>query len=169
MRPAARKLHHALEGHADFVKSVAFSRNGRLLVSGGADRTVKLWRIADGRELRTIAAHRSWVGSVVFAPDNHSVASRSGDQTIKLWDIVTGHALRSLAVGNAGGGSASIAISPDGRMLAAGSANNSITLWSATDGNRARARWPAGDIPPRSSRSRSLRTVICWLRAMSTR
>jgi WD40 repeat protein len=129
---------HTLQGHADFVKSVAFSRNGHLLVSGSADHTLRLWRIADGRELRTIAAHESWVAAAVFTPDGHQVASRSGDQTIKLWDIVTGRMLHSLRVGNALGGSSSVAISPDGRALAAGGPNNSITLWSVTDGAQLR-------------------------------
>ncbi len=53
------------------------------------------------------------------------VASRSGDQTIKLWDIVTGRMLHSLRVGNAVGGSSSVAISPDGRTLAAGTEEQS--------------------------------------------
>jgi WD40 repeat protein len=129
---------HTLEGHADFVKSVAFSRNGKMLVAGGADRTLRLWRMADGRELRTIPAHDSWVAAAVFTPDNRQVASRSGDQTIKLWDIVTGRMLHALRVGNAVGGSSSVALSPDGRTLAAGTANNQVKLWSAADGSELR-------------------------------
>jgi WD40 repeat protein len=123
-----------LQGHADFVKSVAFSHNGKLIVSGSADHTVKLWRMADGRELRTITAHDSWVGPVLFSADNHAVVSRGGDGAINVWDIITGKKLRSLAAGNAGGGTASVALSADGQKLAAGVANNAVKLWNLADG-----------------------------------
>ncbi|MBV8195586.1 MAG: caspase family protein, partial [Candidatus Dormibacteraeota bacterium] len=113
-------------------------RNGRMLVSGGADRTVRLWRTADGHELRAIPAHDSWVGSVAFAPDNRSVASRGGDQAVRVWDLISGHRLQNFPVGAAVSGSAAIAVSPDGRTLATGGANNALKLFSLSEGSELR-------------------------------
>jgi WD40 repeat protein len=67
--------------------SVAFSPDGRLLASGSADNTIKLWEVASGSEVRTLTGHTYLVWSVAFSPDGRLLASGSGDNTIKLWDI----------------------------------------------------------------------------------
>jgi WD40 repeat protein len=76
-----------LTGHTDWVNSVAFSPDGRLLASGSSDRTIKLWDVATGREVRTLSGHTDIVTSVAFSPDGRLLASGSDDKTIKLWDI----------------------------------------------------------------------------------
>jgi WD40 repeat protein len=54
-------------GHTEMVFSVAFSPDGRTLASGSADNTIKLWDVASGRELRTLAGHTDGVISIAFA------------------------------------------------------------------------------------------------------
>jgi WD40 repeat protein len=56
-------------------------------LSGHYDKTVKLWDIATGKELRTLTGHTAWVGSVAFSPDGHTALSGSGDNTLKLWNL----------------------------------------------------------------------------------
>jgi hypothetical protein len=73
--------------HMDSVLSVAFSPDGKILASGSADRTIKLWDVATGKELRTLSGHTSYVLSVAFSPDGKILASGSGDRTINLWDV----------------------------------------------------------------------------------
>jgi tetratricopeptide (TPR) repeat protein len=63
---------------------VAFSPDGQTLASASWDNTVRLWRVADGQELRTLTGHTSYVYSVAFSPDGQTLAS-AGDDTVRLW------------------------------------------------------------------------------------
>ena len=77
-------------GHSSAVVSVAFSPDGKLLASGGADNIVKLWEVATRRVLRTFTGQPKPIDSVAFSPDGKLLASASGlDKTVKLWDVVT--------------------------------------------------------------------------------
>ena len=69
------------------VTSVAFSPDGRYVISAGSDdKTLKLWDIATGREIRTFTGHAGSVRSVAFSPDGRYALSGGGN-TLKLWDI----------------------------------------------------------------------------------
>jgi len=82
-----------LSGHTDWVRSVAFSSDGRSLVSGGDDETVKLWDMQTGGVVKTFYGHTSWVMSVSISTNCTRIASGSADRTIYLWDIQTGEPL----------------------------------------------------------------------------
>ena len=77
-------------GHTNWVRSVAFSSDGRSLVSGSHDRTVKLWDVQTGGVVKTFSGHTDWVRSVSISTDCTIIASGSDDKTIHLWDIQTG-------------------------------------------------------------------------------
>ena len=82
-----------LSGHTNWVESLTFSLDGRLLVSGSHDRTIKLWDMQTGGVVKTFHGHTFWVYSVSISAESVRIASGSGDHTIRLWDIQTGECL----------------------------------------------------------------------------
>ena len=62
-------------GHTADVLSVAFSPDGRYIVSGGLDNTVRLWERETGKQVRIFEGHTSWVFSVAFSPDGRYIVS----------------------------------------------------------------------------------------------
>ena len=77
-------------GHTDWVRSVALSSDGMLLVSGSDDRTIKLWDIQTGDPFETFLGHSRSISSVSISVDSTTIASGSRDGTIRLWDVQTG-------------------------------------------------------------------------------
>ena len=66
---------------------VAFSPDGRTVLSGSKDNTLKLWDAASGRELHSFPGHSGAVWSVAISPDGRTALSGSDDKTLRLWDI----------------------------------------------------------------------------------
>ena len=118
------------------VLLIAVSPDGRSLASGSEDKTIHLWDLTTGKELRRLQGHTAPVWSVAFAPDGRSLASGSDDKTIRLWDLASGKELRRLE-GHTGT-VYSVAFAPDGRSLASGSEDNTIRLWDLAGGKELR-------------------------------
>ncbi len=67
------------------VMSLAFSPDGKLLATGGFNRTIKLWEITTGREIATIQAHAAQINTMAIAYNSQTFVSSSSDRSIKLW------------------------------------------------------------------------------------
>ncbi|CAB4911310.1 unannotated protein [freshwater metagenome] len=85
-----------LNGHTSAVYSVSFSPDGKYVVSGSGDKSVKIWTTESGEVVRTLNGHTSAVNSVSFSPDGKYVASGSGDKSVKIWTTESGEVVRTL-------------------------------------------------------------------------
>ncbi|MFZ6034064.1 MAG: PQQ-binding-like beta-propeller repeat protein [Melioribacter sp.] len=117
--------------HSSFVHSVAFSRDGNMVVSGSYDNTVKVWDSSTGSLLWT-GNHSGYVYSVAFSPDGSKVVSGSRDNTVKVWDSSTGSLLWT---GNHSHSVYSVAFSPDGSKVVSGSGDNTVKVWDSSTGS----------------------------------
>jgi WD40 repeat protein len=114
------------------IISLAFTPDGERLATGDADGKIRLWRVADGKQLLTIQGHGSWVWSVGFSPDGLTLASSSEDSAICLWDVASGECLNTFQ--GKTNGVRSVSFSPDGLMLASSSEDSTIYLWDVASG-----------------------------------
>jgi WD40 repeat protein len=80
-------LLRVITGHAGAVGDGAFTPDGMKFVSGGADRTLRLWQVTDGAPLRAWAGHDAAVSSVAVMADGKTIVSGSLDQTVRLWPV----------------------------------------------------------------------------------
>ena len=125
-----------LSGHGDLVNAVAFSSDGRTIVSGSSDNTLKFWDVASGRALRTLTGHTAIVNSVAFSPDGKKLVSASFDKTLKFWDAASGHPLRTLTLADAFSVQGA-AFSPDGRTVVSGY-DKTPKFWDVASGRELR-------------------------------
>ena len=119
-----------LKGHDRPVMSVAFSPDGQSWPPGDADRAVKIWDGATGKELFALEGHAGSVMSVAFSPDGQHLASGSRDQTVKIWDSATGKEL--FAFKGHADSVRSVAFSPDGQRLATAGGDTTVKIWDTT-------------------------------------
>ena len=123
-------------GHTSSIISVVFSPDGKLLASAGVDKTIKIWDVATGQELKTLPAETSFQDSIVFSPDGKFLASGGKDKIIKFWDIVSGQVIKTFE-GHTGGIN-SLVFSPDGKNLFSSSSDKTIKLWEVSSGRELR-------------------------------
>lgn len=121
-----------LAGHIDRVRSLAFSRDGQMLVSGGDDHLVRLWESHSTKEIHQLSGHTNRVWSVAISPDQRMLASSSEDQTIRLWRLPSGRCFRIIPVNHR---IWSVTFSPDSNLLASASDDSLIHLWDVKKGH----------------------------------
>src|SRR5687768_12836468 len=77
-------------GHTSWVRTVAFSPDGKLLASGSLDKSISMWDVKTGKSTASLTGHTDAVNSVAFSPDGKLLASGSQDDSTKLWDLAAG-------------------------------------------------------------------------------
>jgi len=79
-----------LESHWHWIRTVGFSPDGSLGISGSQDNTVKVWSLKNGVCKFTLRGHKARVRCAVFTSDGKYILSASDDKTIRVWDASTG-------------------------------------------------------------------------------
>ncbi len=134
----------ALGKHKDGICSIAFSTDGTLMVSaGGSEFTpgrnggktsgqIKLWNVAQRKEIGELVGHTSKVFSAAFSPNGKSLVTGAADRTVRLWDTSTLKETANLkshtdAVW-------SVAFSPDGKTVVSAGADRRVIVWDIASG-----------------------------------
>ena len=113
---------------------MAVTPDGRYVVSGSYDRTLRVWELATGETKRTLQGHTREVRAVAVTPDGRYVVSGSWDKTLRVWDLATGETKRTLQ-GHTGEVSA-LAVTSDGRYVVSCSWHDrTLRVWDLKDGN----------------------------------
>lgn len=135
--PATQKPLAKFDGHADVVRALAFSPDGKTLAAAGGvcgkKGEVKLWNIETAQS-KVVAGHADCIYAAAWSPDGKTLATASYDKLIKLWDPETGAEIRTLkdhidAV-------YSLAFTPDGKRLLSAAADRSVKIWNPATGER---------------------------------
>ena len=123
------------EGHNDGVTSIAYSPDGRHIVSGSDDSTIRVWNAETGDLMGgPLEGHTKSVTSVAYSPDGRHIVSGSIDNTVRVWNAETGDLMGAPLEGHTDCVT-SVAYSPDGRHIVSGSHDNTIRVWNAETGN----------------------------------
>jgi len=137
-----------LLGHSNSVRSVAYSPNGALIVSGSWDGEMRIWDARKGEVLYVSKAHRGSVETVSFSSDSLKVVSGGRDQTCKVWDAENG---KQIFIEDPLGNTpvtdnrrqitntssiASAAFSPDNERIVTGDFDGGVKVFHATTGQR---------------------------------
>lgn len=132
------KLVRKLVGHRGRVNAVAFSRDGKLLVSGAGEPALSgeaiVWNVATGEPLRTYRGHKDALYAVAISPNGATIATAGYDQAIKLWSLDKDEPLATLDAHN--GAVFALAFRPDGKVLASASEDRTVKLWDVARGTR---------------------------------
>ncbi len=120
----------SLQGHTKQVNSIAFSSDGKYLVSGSSDGTVRIWDPASGQLLHTMEASEKEILSVCFSADGKYVASGGTDNLVKIWNVQSGNKVYEFADYKTPINA--VTFSPDVQYIVAGGTAGNIVIWNIT-------------------------------------
>ena len=75
-----------MTGHSSYVSSVALSRDRKTIISGSADKTIRIWDTETEKEVRILTGHSNKILSIALSRDGKTIISGSGDSTVKIWN-----------------------------------------------------------------------------------
>ena len=120
-----------IKDHKQPVRFVAFSPDGKTLVSGSLDRTVRFWDAETGAAIRDLKGHKGMAYAGAYSPDGKTLAVASS-KTVAVWDAETDALIHTLEGHD--GAAFCLVFSPDGAEIATGGRDKTVRRWSAKTG-----------------------------------
>jgi WD40 repeat protein/serine/threonine protein kinase len=172
-RLAAAWASGTLEGHRGKVTSLAISADGRTLISGSSDQTVRVWDLLTAKCVQQCAGHEAPVTAVRLSGDGSVLVSAGKDGTVRVWSRKTGNC-RLTVTGHAGA-VRDCAVSCDGRFILSSDAAGTVRLWDAQSGrclrqvaaHKGRANALAWSLDERRILSTGHDRTIAWWNAVT--
>ncbi|GIS61036.1 MAG: hypothetical protein CM1200mP2_32610 [Planctomycetaceae bacterium] len=127
----------------DSVFAVAYSPHGKKIAAAGADRAIRIYDLATGKQLLAIEDHADWVMDVAWTPDGKKLASASRDKTSKVFDATTGDSL--VTFNSHGQPVFGVGFSADGNQVITSGRDKNIRVWNTKDAKQVRAIGGFGD------------------------
>ncbi|MFZ1109266.1 MAG: caspase family protein [Rhodomicrobium sp.] len=129
---ASGEMKALLKGHTNVVMGLAFSPDGKTLISGGGDSTAILWDVETKTLRRRLEGHRDDIYAVGFTPDGARAVTGSYDKTLRLWSVADGALIKEMP--GHGDKVISLAVSPRNGAIASGDTSGEIRLWDGKTG-----------------------------------
>ena len=134
----------SLEGHTEPVYSVAWSPDGKHLVTGGFDNTVRVWDAATRKEIKKLEGHSAFVLNVGFDKDGRKIVSGGLDKTARIWELPSEAPTRALT--DHAAPIRAFALKPDGKAAAVASGKD-LKVWDLATGKVAKSvASPGGEL-----------------------
>lgn len=135
--PAAAGQPPVKDKHTDWIRALAFSGDGKLLISAGDDKSILVWDVETGKFVRSLEGSTEWVMSLATSPDGKQIAAGGFDRTIRIWNLASGEKVKDIAANQQI--IVALAWSPDGRLIASGGQDKKIRIWDVATGTEIRA------------------------------
>ncbi len=129
---ASGELKALLKGHSDVIDGLAFSPDGKKLISGSHDRNAIVWDVETQTLLHRLQGHRDHIYAVGFTPDGARAVTGSFDKTLRLWRVADGALLKEMT--RHGDKVDSLTVSPKDGRIASGDDSGEIRLWDSKTG-----------------------------------
>ena len=121
-------------GHYSGVNAICYSPDGSLIATGSSDKTVKIWRRSDGREIRSCQGNTSEIEKISINSKITAILAVDSKGTLTVWDLNTGDIIRQIS--KESDKFTCAAFHPDGTKIITGSRKSFISVWDLQTGNR---------------------------------
>lgn len=113
-----------LVGHTNGITALCFSPDNNFIVSGSTDKTIRVWDITTGLQVKIFTEHSETITALEFTKDGKYVLSASDDHTLKLWDINGENSVRTFSCLSS---VKTFAFFPDGKTFLSGGGTDVMT------------------------------------------
>src|SRR5262249_16708511 len=112
-----------LEGHKREVTCVAFTADGKQVLSASQDKLIKLWDVDGEKVVQVFEGHKNWVTALAISPDGKLLLPATDDLSVKVWDTAKGKEVDHLDLRKSSDFARSLAFAPKGPSFAVGTAS----------------------------------------------